>query len=86
MVCWLSVRFWVFENLPESPILKYPNPQKRYVVLTDASDQAAAAVLTQEYKGDDNEIKEMPTAYLSAQFSDIQFKWSTVLKEDYAVY
>ena len=72
--------------LTESPILKYPNPQKRYVVFTDASDQAAAAVLTQEYKDDDNEIKEMPIAYLSAQFSDTQFKWSTVVKEGYAIY
>ena len=26
----------------------------------------------------------MPTAYLSAQFSDTQFKWSTVVKEGYA--
>ena len=72
--------------LTESPILKYPNPQKRYVVFTDASDQAAAAVLNQEYKDDDNEIKEMPIAYLSAQFSDTQFKWSTVVKEGYAIY
>ena len=46
--------------LTESPILKYPNPQKRYVVITDACDQAAATVLTQEYKDDDIEIKEMP--------------------------
>ena len=60
--------------LTESSILKYPNPQKRCVVFTDASDQAAAAVLTQEYKDDDNEIKEIPIAYLSAQFSDSQFK------------
>ena len=63
--------------LTGSPILRYPNPQKRYVVFTDDSDQAAAAVLTQEYKDDDNEIKQMPIAYLSAQFSDTQFKWST---------
>ena len=33
--------------LTESSILKCPSPQKRYVVLTDASDQGAAAVLTQ---------------------------------------
>ena len=72
--------------LTESPILKYPNPQKRYVVFTDASDQAAAAVLTQEYKGDDNEIKVMPIAYLSAHFSDTQFKWNTVVKEGYTIY
>ena len=42
----------------ESPILKYPDPHKRYVVFTDASDQAAAAVLTQEYIDDDGQIKK----------------------------
>ena len=71
--------------LTESPILKYPNPQKRYVVFTDALDQAAAAVLIQEYNID-GEMKEMSIAYLSAQFSDTQFKWSTVVKEGYAIY
>ena len=28
----------------------------------------------------------MPIAYLSTQFSDTQFKWSTVVKEGYAIY
>ena len=28
----------------------------------------------------------MPIAYLSVQFSDTQLKWSTVLKEGYAIY
>ena len=28
----------------------------------------------------------MPIAYLSMQFSDTQFKWSTVVKEGYAIY
>ena len=51
--------------LMESPILKYPNPQEGYAVFTDASDQAAAAVLIQEYNID-GEMKEMPIAYLSA--------------------
>ena len=62
------------------PILKYPDPPKSYVVFTDASDQAAAAILTQEYTGEDGETKEMPIAFLSVQFSDTQFKWSTVIK------
>ena len=31
--------------LTKGPILKYPDPQKRYVMFTDASDQAAAASL-----------------------------------------
>ena len=49
--------------LTEAPILKNPEPSKRYVVFTDASDQAAAAILTQEYT-EDGETKEMPIAYL----------------------
>ena len=72
--------------LTQSPILKYPDPNKCYVVFTDASDQAAAAVLTQEYLDENGQMKEMPIAYLSAQFSDTQFKWSTVVKEGYAIY
>ena len=72
--------------LTEAPILKYPNPHKRYIVFTDASDQAAAAVLTQEYSDENGEVKEMPIAYLSAQFSDTQFKWSTIVKEGYSIY
>ena len=71
--------------LMESPILKYLDPHKRYVVFIDASDQAAATVLTQEYTDDDGQMKEMPVAYLSAQFNDTQFKWSTVVK-GYAIY
>ena len=50
--------------LTEGPILKHPNPSKRFVVFTNASDQAAAAVLTQEYPDEDGGIKEMPVAYL----------------------
>ena len=30
-------------------------------------------------------LKEMRIAYLSAQFSNTQFKWSTVVKEVYAI-
>ena len=56
--------------LTEAPILKYPFPSKRYVAFTNASDQATAAVLTQEYPSEDGETKEMPIAYLSVQFSD----------------
>ena len=73
--------------LTKSSILEYPNRQERYVVFTDASDQAAAAILTQEYKDDDDdEMKEMPIAYLSTQFSDTLFKLSTVVREGYAIY
>ena len=51
--------------LTEAPILKYPDSSKGYLVFMDASDQAAAAVLTQEYTGKDGGTKEVPIAYLS---------------------
>ena len=73
-------------GLNEAPSLKYPNLSKRYAVFTDASGQAAAAVLTQEFSDEDGRIKEMPVAYLSEQFSDTQFKWNTVIKEGYEIY
>ena len=72
--------------LMKDPILKYPDPSKRYVIFTDASDQAAAGVLCQEYPDINGKMTELPIAYLSAQFSDTQFKWSTVVKEGYAIY
>ena len=72
--------------LARDPILKYPDPTKRCIIFTDASDQAAAAVLTQKHLDDSGEVKDMPIAYLSTQFSDTQFKWSTVVKEGYAIY
>ena len=52
----------------------------------DALDQAAAAILSQEYPGEDGETKEMQIAHLSVQLSDTQFKWSAVVKEGYAIY
>ena len=67
-------------------IVKYPNPSKRYMVFTDASDQATAAILIQVYTSEDGETRKMPIAYLSMQFFDTQFKWSTVVKEGYAIY
>ena len=72
--------------LVTDPILKYPDPNKRYVIFTDASDQAAAGVLCQEYKDFNGKTIELPIAYSSTQFTDTQFKWSTVVKEGYAIY
>ena len=50
--------------LIKDPLLKYPDPNKRYVVFMGASDQAAAAILTQEYPDADGKITELPVAYL----------------------
>ena len=82
-----QINFDYLKDCPiKDPVLKYPDPSKRYVVFTNASDQAAAAILTQDYTDADGKITELPVAYLSAQFSDTQFKCSTVVKEGYAIY
>ena len=52
----------------------------------DSSYQAVAAILTQEYTSEYGDIRDMPIADLSVQFSNTQFKWSTVVKEGYAIY
>ena len=63
------------------PILCYPNPNKRYVVYTDTSDNACGAMLTEEYDG-----TEFPIAFLSHTFLETQGKWSTTEQEAYGVY
>ena len=72
--------------LTKDTILKYPDPKKKYIMYTDASDYAASAVLCQEHPDPDGKMMDMPVAYLSTQFSDTQFKWSTIVKEGYAIY
>ena len=69
--------------LTKAPILKYPDPSKRYVVFMDASDQAAATILTKEYTGTDGEAKEMPISYFCAV---LRYPVQMVVKEGYAIY
>ena len=57
--------------LARDPILKYLDPTKRYIIFKGASDQAAAAVFTQEYLDDSGEVEDIPIAYLSTQFSSL---------------
>ena len=51
------------DSIIQAPILRYPNPTKRYVLYTDASDDACRAQLTQEHNG-----MEFPIAFLSHTF------------------
>ena len=60
------------DSIIQAPILRYPNPTKRYIVYTDASDDASRAQLTQEHDG-----MEFPIAILSHTFLETQRKWST---------
>ena len=69
------------ESIIEAPILCYPDPNKRYIVYTDASDDACGAQLSQEHDG-----TEFPIAFLSHTFLETQRKWSTIEQEAYRVY
>ena len=74
-----------FEHLKnaivQAPILHYPNPNKAYIVYTDALDDACRAQLSQEHDG-----TEFPVAFLSHTFSETQCKWSTTEQEAFGVY
>ena len=65
----------------QAPILCYPNPNKRYIVYTDASDNTCRAQLSQEH--DDTEF---PIAFFLHTFSETQRKWCAMEQEAYGVY
>ena len=53
--------------LEEAPVLTYPDPSRQYILDTDASNEAAGAVLLQIVKGE-----ECVVAYYSKTFSSPQ--------------
>ena len=55
------------EAIAQAPILHYPNPNKTYIVYTDASDDTCRAQLSQEHNG-----TEFPVAFLSHTFMETQ--------------
>ena len=69
------------DYLQEAPILRYPDPEARYVLDTDASKYAYAGVLTQTIDGTDH-----PIAYVSGLFRGSQLNWAALTKEAYAIY
>ena len=69
------------EAIVQAPILHYSNPNKTYIVYTDASDGACRAQLSQEHNG-----TEFPAAILSHTFTETQCKWSTTEQEAFGVY
>ena len=82
---WTPDHQTAFEHLKnaidQAPILHYPNPNKAYIVYTDASDDACRAQLSQEHDG-----TEFPIAFLSHTFSETQCIWSTTNQEAFGVY
>ena len=69
------------DAIVQAPILHYPNPNKTYIIYTDASDDACGAQLSQEHDG-----IEFLIAFLSHTFSKTQCKWSTTEQEAFGVY
>ena len=69
------------EAITQAPILHYLDPNWKYIVYTDTSDDACRAQLSQEHNG-----MEFPIAFLSHTFTETQCKWSTMEQEAYGVY
>ncbi len=68
-------------KLCSDTIMAHPDPQKGYILYTDACDYAIGGILVQE---DDDGI-ERPIQYISAQLTNTQRKWAVSEKECFAV-
>ena len=83
------------DALCDPPILKYPDPNRKYILFTDASKYGWAGVLTQPYEEVDSstsstkeqsKIVHHPIAYVSGLFRGSQLNWAALTKEAYAIY
>ena len=61
--------------LTSDPVLRLPDPEKTFVLRTDASDYGIGAVLMQEHEG-----KLFPICYASRKSSDAERNYSTIEK------
>ena len=82
--------FWTLkEALCTEPILKFPDPQRPYMLFTDISKYAWAGVLTQPYT-EETEGKTVtvhhPVTYVSGLFRGSQLNWAALTKEAYVIY
>ena len=82
---WMPLHHITFLTLKEAiiqaPILHYTDPNRKYIVYTDASDNTCGPQLSQEHDG-----MEFPIAFLSHMFTETQGKCSTTEQEAYGVY
>ena len=77
------------DALCTEPILKFPDPQRPYVLFTDASKYAWARVLTQPYTEEiEGKVTTVhhPVTYVGGLFRGSQLNWATLTKEAYAIY
>ena len=68
------------ESLTVIPLLSYPDPNKRFILNTDASDTCIGAVICQEY-AEGGETFEKPVYFISYKLNKSQINYSTVEKE-----
>ena len=71
------------------PILKFPDPQKPYVLFTDASKYAWAGVLTQLYTKETKGkavTTHHPVTYVSGLLRGSWLNWAALTKEAYVIY
>ena len=69
-------------NFCNKPLLQFPDPNKSYVLYTDASNNAYSGVLCQPVN-DDQDIR--PVAYFSGTFTAQNKSWCATEKEAYAI-
>ena len=69
------------EYLQEAPILRYPDPNAKYTLYTDASKYAYAGVLIKQ-----NDHTDHPVEYVSGLFRGSQLNWAASTKEAYTIY
>ena len=90
---WCSKCEFAFQILKDAlctkPILKFPDPQKPYVLFTDASKYAWAGVLTQLYTEETKGkavTTHQPVTYVNGLFRGSQLNWAALTKEAYVIY
>ena len=64
----------------------YPDPQKPYVLYTDASDTCIGEVLMQPWEDENGKEVEKPVYFLYHKLSNTQCRWSTIEKEADAIH
>ena len=77
------------EVLIKEPISQFPDPNKPYILYTDASKYAWSFVLTQQYvheKDGKQVIVNHPITYVSSLFKGSQLNWAALKKKAYAIY
>ena len=78
------------ELLTTAPVLTYPDPNKPYILYTDASDECIGACLTQICDNAGEKLStipcEKPIYYLSHKLTKSQVNWPVIEKEAFAIF